>query len=291
MSVDKIPDIIIREAYQKRQTGMSDEELDALTNAIKTRYGLDFTNYEKASLKRGFTRLIQKYELDNVVNLWYKIMKDREFLLKGIDELTVNLTELFRNPEFWIKLREDVLPQLSNKNNLSFWHAGCSSGEEVYTMAIVLKELNLLKKSKTIATDLSSSILQIARTGTYSNIILNRYMKAFNHYSPMGIISNWFDIDSTNSTIKENYRNHIDFIKHDLVKDPMNKKFDIILCRNVMIYFDDILKMKVLKLFHTCLNDDGFFAIGYYDMLPNDYKTLFEPYDSSKRLYKKIKLV
>lgn len=135
---------IISEAKVKKE--MSDEELDSLTGAIKLRYGIDFTNYEKASLKRGFTRLIQKHDLESVIGLWSKIMNDRQFLQNNIDDLTVNLTELFRNPEIWIKLKDDILPKLKTKFKLDLWHAGCSSGEEVYTMAMVLQDQGLLGK-------------------------------------------------------------------------------------------------------------------------------------------------
>lgn len=278
---------IIDEGKPRKE--ISDEELQSLTNAIKTRYGMDFTNYEKASLKRGFARLIQKHELDSVIGLWSKIMKDKEFLLRSIDELTVNLTELFRNPEIWIKLKEDVLPQLQRNFKLDFWHAGCSSGEEVYTMAMVLNDMNLLFKSKALATDLSSSILEQAQKGVYSNILLNRYMKSGQQYYSKAKIEDWFEMGESESVVKSKYKKHISFEKHNLVHDPMDKKFDVIFCRNVMIYFDDVLKMKVLKLFHASLKDDGFFVIGYYDMLPADHKTLFELYDSTTRLYRKKK--
>ena len=274
----------------KPKVGISDEELDSLTHAIKTRYGMDFTNYEKASLKRGFTRLIQKHEMKSVIELWSRIMKDRDFLINSIDELTVNLTELFRNPEFWLKLKKEVLPQMSSRYKLDFWHAGCSSGEEVYTMAMVLKDMNLLHKSTALGTDLSNSILAVAKQGKYSNFLINRYLKTFLHYFPSGSLSDWFDVGETDSVIKDRYKKHVEYKRHDLVRELMDKKFDIIFCRNVMIYFDDVLKMKVLKLFHASLKDDGFFAIGYYDMLPNEHKELFEVFDSTTRLYKKKKI-
>lgn len=271
----------------KPRQEISDAELDSLTNAIKTRYGIDFTNYEKASLKRGFTRLIQKHELINIMGLWIKIMKDREFLLKYIDDLTVNLTELFRNPEIWIKLKENVLPQLRLNSKLEFWHAGCSSGEEVYTMAMVLQDQNLLYKSTALATDLSTAILEEARQGRYSNLLISRYLKTFNQYFSQGNLADWFDIGEKESIIKEKFKRHIQFLNHNLVHEPMNRKFDIIFCRNVMIYFDDALKIKVLKLFNSCLKDGGFFVIGYYDMLPIEYRSFFELYDSKTRIYRK----
>lgn len=266
---------------------ISDEELSSLTNAIKTRYGIDFTNYERASLKRGFARLIQKKELKNVIELWSKIMRDKQFLLSSIDDLTVNLTELFRNPEIWLKLRDDVLPLLQANSRLDFWHAGCSSGEEVYTMAMVLQDRNLLHKSKALATDLSATILDQARKGEYSNLLIGRYIKTFKQYFPNGKIDDWFEVDEKHSRVKEKYKGHVQFMSHNLVHEPMDKKFDVVFCRNVMIYFDDVLKMKVLKLFHSSLKPGGFFIIGYYDMLPIEHREFFDLYDSTTRLYRK----
>lgn len=267
---------------------ISDAELDSLTNAIKTRYGIDFTNYEKASLKRGFVRLIQKQELENIMGLWVKIMKDKQFLIHYIDDLTVNLTELFRNPEVWMKIRDDILPKIRLSSELNFWHAGCSSGEEVYTMAMVLQDQGLLYKSKALATDLSTSILEQAKAGEYAQILMNKYEKAFKKYFPTGKMEDWFETSENGFKIKNKYKNHVQFLRHNLVQDPMNEKFDIIFCRNVMIYFDDVIKMRALKLFHSCLKKDGYFIIGYYDMLPIEYRSLFELYDSTTRIYKKI---
>lgn len=277
----------ILEEQKKVVQEISDEELDALTGAIKTRYGIDFTNYEKPSLKRGFTRLIQKREMNSIVDLWARIMKDRDFLLASIDDLTVNLTELFRNPEIWLKLKEEVLPLLQSNPRLDFWHAGCSSGEEVYTMAMVLQDRNLLYKSSALATDLSTTILEQAKKGEYSSILISRYIKAFKQYFQDGKIEDWFEVEEKFSRVKEKYKRHIQFLSHNLVHDPMDRKFDIIFCRNVMIYFDDVLKMKVLRLFHSALKPGGFFVIGYYDMLPIEHRSLFDLYDSTTRLYRK----
>lgn len=268
---------------------ISNEELDSLTNAIKTRYGMDFTNYEKASLKRGFARLIQKHELGGVIGLWSKIMKDKDFLYRCIDGLTVNLTELFRNPEIWIKIKDDILPKIQSKLKLDFWHAGCSSGEEVYTMAMVLQDAKLLHKSTALATDLSTAILDQATKGEYPTMVVNKYLKASRQYCSKANLDDWFEMGEDVSTVKDKYKRHIKFERHNLVQDSMNKQFDVIFCRNVMIYFDDILKMKVLKLFHSSLKDDGFFIIGYYDMLPAEHKNLFELYDSTTRIYRKKK--
>lgn len=271
---------------EKKET-LSTEELNALTSAIKSRYGIDFTNYEPKSLKRGLVRLTMRKKLSSILELWSKILRDREFFMGCIDELTVNLTELFRNPEIWIKLRDDILPQYETKYKLNMWHAGCSSGEEVYTMAIVLKQMDMLRRTNTLATDLSTTMLAKAITGEFSKVLIDKYTKSFSKYVLNGKMEEYFTPTKNSLKINSELRKHIDFKEHNLVQDDMERKFNIILCRNVMIYFDDVLKMKVLKLFHSCLEDDGFFIIGYYDMLPIESKELFEVYDAKTRIYKK----
>jgi chemotaxis protein methyltransferase CheR len=268
---------------------LSNEELRSLTLAIKNKYGIDFTNYESKSLKRGFGRLIMRKKLNSILELWSKILRDRDFFNGCIDELTVNLTELFRNPEIWIKLRDDILPLYKSKHKLNIWHAGCSSGEEVYTMAIVLKELQMLRRTKALATDLSPKILGQAIEGRYSGMLMNKYSKTFSKYILNGKLEDNFKCKDGEALVKDEFRKHVEFKQHNLVQDEMDQTFDIIFCRNVMIYFDDELKQKVLKLFYDSLADDGFFIIGYYDMLPYESKELFEVYDAKTRVYKKIK--
>jgi chemotaxis protein methyltransferase CheR len=267
---------------------ITDEELISLTTAIKTRYGIDFTSYEKKSLKRGFARLIARNDLGSMVGLWAKILKDKEFLIKYIDDLLVNLTELFRNPEIWLKIKDDILEKIHSKPSINIWHAGCSTGEEIYSMAIVLKERGLLNKTKALATDLSTTALETAKLGTYSKILWKKYSSSYLTYYPRGNPEYHFTVTENDIVVNDNLKSHIKFLRHNLVQDAMNQKFQIIFCRNVMIYFDETLKMKVLKLFYDSLENDGFFIIGYYDMLPEASKELFVLYDATTRIYKKI---
>lgn len=269
---------------------ISDEELSSLTAAIKTRYGIDFTNYEQKSLKRGIARLITKYNLGSLLGLWSKVLKDREFLLSCIDDLLVNLTELFRNPEIWIKIKADLLEQLKGNTSIKIWHAGCSTGEEIYTMSIVLSHAKLYQRAAITATDLSSQAMAKAMEGIYPELLWKKYVASFKQYFPDGNVDNYFKLDGTNIKINDNLKKNITFQRHNLVQDRMPKKFNIIFCRNVMIYFDEVLKMKVLNLFHSCLEDDGYLIIGYYDMLPEGHKELFTLYDATTRIYKKKKV-
>lgn len=266
---------------------ISDEELQSLTAAVKTRYGIDFTNYESKSLKRGIARLITKHNLGSLVGLWSKIIKDREFFLSCIDDLLVNLTEMFRNPEIWIRIKTDLLEQLKTKPSIKLWHAGCSTGEEIYTMGIVLSHSKLYYKSEITATDLSTQAMSKAMEGIYPQMLWKKYVASFKSYFPDGKSEDYFRVENDEIKINDSLKRNVSFQRHNLVQDRMPKKFDIIFCRNVMIYFDEVLKMKVLNLFHSCLEPGGFLIIGYYDMLPEAHKELYTLYDATTRIYRK----
>lgn len=233
---------------------------------------------------------MMKHRMESSIELWSKVLKDKDFFKSAIDDLLVNLTELFRNPDVWIKLRDEVLPQMRTKP-LSIWHAGCSTGEEVYTMSFVLEVNNMLSRTKITATDLSTTALGKAIKGEYSTLILTQYLVPFLKFFPNKKLEDYFDYKDTSATIKPQYQLNMSFRKHNLVIDPMNEKFDMILCRNVMIYFDENLKTRVLDLLYESLNEGGYLIIGYYDIMPEHGKTLFDLYDVKTRIYtKKIKV-
>ncbi|MEQ8904234.1 protein-glutamate O-methyltransferase CheR [Ekhidna sp.] len=265
---------------------ISDEELTALMQAINNRYGLDFTNYERTSLKRGIVRLMMKHNMESIIELWSLILKDNEFFLNAIDDLLVNLTELFRNPDVWIQLRDKIIPEISNKS-MKIWHAGCSTGEEVYTMNIVLETLNMLSRAKLVATDLSKTALNKAKKGHYSLATLKQYIVPFLKFFPDKDMKDYFDFHDKHANIKSKYQTNVSFKIHNLVMDKMEDKFDIIFCRNVMIYFDETLKHRVLDLLHSCLKDDGYLIIGYYDIMPEYGKSKFAIHNVKTRIYKK----
>lgn len=271
-----------------KKNKISDQELKALTTAIKNRYDIDFTHYEVKPLMRRFTRLITRNKINSGLDLWRMILNDRDFFMKCLDQLTVNLTEMFRNPEIWIKLNEDVLNEYKGKARIDIWHAGCSSGEEVYTMAIVLKEKGLLTKSKTLATDISSSMLNKGTLGEYSIILFQKYAQSYKTYYSGSIgLEKSFNIKAKVAAIKPEFKQHNTFKYHNLATDDMDQKFDIIFCRNVMLYFNNTLREKVIKLFHKSLNPGGYLIVGYYDRLPGYALEIFNIYDNKARIYQK----
>lgn len=266
---------------------ISDVELSSFVTAVHTRFGIDFSGYEKKSLKRGLVRLMMRHELTSIIKLWDKMLRDKTMLINYIDELLVNLTEFFRNPEVWVKLKDDVLAKMASKERLDVWHAGCSTGEEIYSNTILLKEKFMLHRTHILASDLSSKALAKAIEGRYHNLIWDKYIKSYLLFNPEGAPEKYFLREEKEFEVMPQLKKNIQFQRHNLVHDDMDRKFDVIFCRNVMIYFDDVLKMKVLKKFYHALKDDGFFIIGYYDMLPEEVKSLFRLYCPTTRIYTK----
>ena len=189
---------------------ISDEELRALTGAIKSRYDIDFTNYETKSLKRGFARLITKNGMSSLLDLWGKVLRDREFFIGCIDDLTVNLTELFRNPEFWVKLHDEIIEDIKSRTHsyINIWHAGCSTGEEVYSMAVVLEDKKVLHRTKAWATDLSSKALAKAIEGKYPTTLADKYEKGLINYLPHKTINDMFKIENGHMIVKDKYKKY-----------------------------------------------------------------------------------
>lgn len=270
---------------------ISNEELQEINRAILTRYGMDFSNYETTSLRRRVTRVMRKIEVETVYDLWRYFLRHNEFIFEYVDELTVGLTEMFRNPELWALLRDEIIPEKINQgvSPINIWHAGCSTGEEVYSMAIVLHDVGALSISRAIATDLSWQAVRQAQEGVFQMDTLLEYEKAFRHYDPRKSLNMYYhSIGEEAARMKPFLTSHATFYQHNLSKDPMSSgQFDIIFCRNVMIYFDAILKTKVLEMFHRCLRPGGLLIIGYYDALPSDNERLFEMTDPARKVLRK----
>ena len=177
------------------QESLTDEELRSISWAVFNRYGLDFTEYEPVSLKRRILRIIHRYELESVYGLWKKILYDADFMAYFRDEVSVGMTEMFRNPDFWAYLRDDLFPNAPRKNSLRIWHAGCSTGEEVYSAAIVLDELGLLAGARALATDLSDNFIQEAQKATYERSLIRKYEKCYKTYNTSASILPYFEMD------------------------------------------------------------------------------------------------
>lgn len=269
---------------------VTDEEMKSLSRAVLMRYGIDFTNYEPKSFKRRIAKVIESYGIESINALWMKILRDPNFIYEFIDGITVGLTELFRNPGFWQELRDKTLPSLHHKGTVNVWHAGCSTGEEVFSLGILLRETMYPFNVKAWATDINRQSVDDAKNGRFYKAIFNKYDKNYQDFSrkSQGLDSFIRKEDDLNFFLERSLVSHVNFGLHNLVTDKAEEKFDIIFCRNVLIYFDKTLQERVLKMFNERLNDGGYLILGYYDSNPNSFGSLFNVVNPATKTYQKI---
>lgn len=266
---------------------LEDSEIEEITQLIFECHQLDFRNYAKSSLSRRFARIMSLQGLHSKNDL-LKFIREVKDINSFLEEITVNTTEMFRDPTFWISLRNHVLPILNTHDNIRIWHAGCSSGEEVLSMQILLRELGMENKVTAYATDIDLQILSKAQRAVYSvkNLPLNEsnYKQAGGVYSLDKYITHQ---DNLFCTFNPELLKTVTYKKFDLVKDTMYTKFDLILCRNVLIYFDFELQERVIQKFISNLFSQGFIAIGQKEtIVSNDSLLSLNIFDSAEKIYK-----
>lgn len=265
-------------------------DLKRITELIHTKYGYDFRNYAMSSFKRRIIRILELKNL-SIENLLKKLNDSPVFINEFLDELTVNVTEMFRDPGFWRVIRDEIIPGiLLNHKSFKIWHAGCSSGEEVLSMAILLKEMGIHQDVSLYATDLDVNILEKAKQASYpiKNMELNE--KNYIRLEGKGSLRDYYKEENGKAVFDKSLLANATFRKHDLVLGEIFNKFDLILCRNVMIYFNQTLQNEVLKKFHESLFKYGYLAIGSKESLIwCDVANRFLVVNNEEKVYKKIK--
>jgi len=266
-------------------------DLRRLTETIQQHYKYDFRDYAMSSFRRRIQRVLDLYKFGSVEMLIKRVKEDPSFKDELLSEITVNVTEMFRDPSFWRELRDHIIPNiLLNHDTVSIWHAGCSSGEEVFSMAILLKEMGILEKSKIIATDIDQSIVERAKSGVYQikNMDLNE--KNYIRFQGQQSLSNYFDVVNGKAVMDKSLVDNVSFRIHDLVNGIVFNKFDLILCRNVMIYFNQSLQNEVLKKLHESLFRYGYLIVGSKESLIwCEIANKFIVVNNEEKIYKKIR--
>lgn len=242
-------------------------EVDILLTDLYETYGYDFTNYSRASLKRRIVRLWSLDKFPSFAEFRYRIKSDADYLKRFVEEITVTVTEMFRDPSFYKCLRTEILPTLSAKPFIRIWHAGCATGEEVYSMAILMKEARLLQKSLIYATDLNPSALEKARKGIFPIGPMKQYSENYIESGGIQDFSSYYTAQYSQVKFDESLAEKMIFSTHNLVSDRSFNEFDLILCRNVLIYFDKPLQDRVLNLFDESLGALGYLALGSKETL------------------------
>jgi chemotaxis protein methyltransferase CheR len=268
---------------------MFDEQhLQQFINEIFDSYGYDFGGYSHASFKRRLERIYQLDRFDNFQEFLYKVKNDQDYLTYVIEEITVNVTEMFRDPSFYKVLREEILPSLRSKPFIRIWHAGCSTGEEVYSMAVMLSEEGLLGKAIIYATDINQMVLESAKKGVFPLRLMKEYGENYRTAGGKRDFSEYYTANYGLAKFDESLSQKMVFSQHNLVSDRSFNEFDLILCRNVMIYFDKELQDRALGLFDDSLAKLGYLALGTKETLK--FTTVQKSYEQlrKEKIWKKI---
>jgi len=266
-----------------------DEEIIAFLDIIKVHSIYDFTDYALKSLKRRIAKILSENKL-TIDQLGKEILINPKFMEQVVMSITVNTTELFRDPAIWKNIRDNILPNFEQNNKITIWHAGCSTGQEVYSMMMILEEMELLSKSEIYASDINSGVLETAKTGKYKYLFNQSYIDNFNLVmsgtedlspdQPNTLQPKYFSIDKVSDSIqmKSSLTDKPEYKKIDLVKDEdlFSIKFDLIICRNVIIYFNYKLQNKIFKLFYENLLNDGCLLLGLHESIIGPYANQFE---------------
>jgi chemotaxis protein methyltransferase CheR len=270
------------------QNAIDDEQIELLLADVLELYGYDFTGYSRASLKRRILRLFALDKQVSYAEFRYQIINDKSYFKRFVEQITVNVTEMFRDPTFYKTLRNQVLPQFGTYPFIRIWLAGCSTGEEAYSMAIVLKELNLLNKSLIYATDINPIVLEKASQAMFPLSQMKQYSENYISSGGTKDFSSYYSANYSLAKFADELKSKIIFSTHNLVSDHSFNEFQLILCRNVLIYFDRSLQFNVLQLFDQSLDKLGYLALGTKETI--DFSPIAKRYKrlDMEKIWRKI---
>lgn len=271
------------------QDEIADNEVDLLLNEIVSTHGYDFTCYSTASVKRRINRLFVLDRFKDFRDFRKRVLNDKNYMTRFVQEITVTVTEMFRDPSFYKLIRDQVLPVLSTYPFIRIWHAGCSTGEEVYSMAILLKEAGIMHKSLLYATDINPGVLEQVVKGIYPLRSLKQFSENYISSGGKEDFSSYYTAKYNLAKFNNELRSKMIVSTHNLVSDRSFNEFQLIVCRNVLIYFNKELQDKVLTLFDNSLEPRGFLALGSKEQIrfaPIGKK--YEQLDPKEKVWRKI---
>jgi chemotaxis protein methyltransferase CheR len=269
--------------------GLAEWEVDEVLHLIKKLYGYDFTEYSRASITRRVARFMEEYNYTSLPSLLTALKEDRKVFVSFLEKITVNVTEMFRDPEFYRAFKEKVIPRLASYPIIKIWHAGCSSGEEIFSMAILLHEAGLLTRTRFYATDINPANLEKAKKGIMPLQVMRDYTTNYIKAGGVNDFASYYTAKYNNAIISKEFRDRITFSEHNLVTDSAFNEFQFICCRNVMIYFSRELQDRVIHLFHESLATLGYLALGIKEsLLFSSMRQNFEAVSAKAKIFRRI---
>ena len=262
------------------------KEFKDLLISIQSEYGYDFTDYAEASVVRRINHFMDFKKISNLNHLKTMILKDEKIFESFIQELSVTVTEMFRDPSFYKSLRENVIKRLATYPFIKIWIAGCATGEEVYSIAILLKEEGLLNRSLIYATDINQKSLQIAKEAVYPVENMKSYTTNYQKSAGTHSFSEYYKSKYNSVMFDKSLKQNIVFSPHNLAVDKSFNEFQLIICRNVLIYFNQQLQNKVINLFYESLCAFGILGLGNKEsLLFSEKKTHFDEIDRKEKIF------
>jgi chemotaxis protein methyltransferase CheR len=269
---------------------LNDEQIDLVLNDVLNIYGYDFLNYSRASLQRRMLRLLSIDKFVSFEAFRERLKTDPDYLNRFVAQITVSVTEMFRDADFYRTLRQEILPQLATKPLIRIWHAGCSTGEEVYSMAIMLHEAKLLHKSLLYATDINPKVLENVRSGIFPLEAMKGYSENYIRAGGREDFSSYYTAYYHSAKFDERLSERMILATHNLVSDRSFNEFQLILCRNVMIYFDRKLQERTLRLFDDSLEPLGFLALGSKETIRfSSIADSYRQFESQTKIWRKLR--
>lgn len=269
---------------------LTTDQLNELITLVKGVYDFDFSGYAKASLKRRVSRLLLFKHFD-FYDLKQALTNNPAFFREFLNEITVNVTEMFRDPSFYKALNAIVIPYLSSFPHIKVWSAGCASGEEVYSLAILMDKNGLRNRSLIYGTDINSLMLKRAASGIYNFRNAKIYAGNYQSAGLTGSLTEYFTTKYDAAAIRNELKKNTFFARHNLISDAAFNEFQLICCRNVFIYFDAGLQEKILGLFYESLCPLGFLCLGSKENIRSEvFKGKFKKVDAKENIYQKISL-
>jgi chemotaxis protein methyltransferase CheR len=267
---------------------ITNAQINDIIDLVKKIHGFDFSQYSKASFRRRIVRIMQLKKLD-YMDLKQLLVNDEDFFYDFLKEITVNVTEMFRDPLFYKSIYTDVVPYLASYQHVKLWSAGCSTGEEVYSLAILLQAANLKNKYFIYGTDVNADVLDVARKGIYTLRKIKSFAESYQLTGLPGSLTDHFTIMYDAASIRTELKQNTLFSLHNLISDQVFNEFQLISCRNVFIYFEQELQERILDLFYRSLCPHGFLCLGSKETIRSEsFKRKFKVINKKENIYQKI---
>ena len=265
-------------------------ELQLLLEGVYRQYGFDFREYAPASLKRRVWRRVHAEHAGSIIGLLEQVLHDSEVMERLLLDLSINVTSMFRDPSFYAAFRAQVVPMLRTYPFTRIWVAGCSTGEEVYSLSILLDEEDLYDRTRIYATDINEAVLERARQGVFPLEKMKEYTENYIRAGGKRSFSEYYLAKYEGALFERRFTENIVWAPHNLVQDRSFNTFNVILCRNVMIYFDRALQGRVHQLFYDSLERLGVLALGHKESIRfTGIESSYEVLNASEKLYRKVR--